>query len=82
MDQIWVQQKVSSDEPGFMSVEWDTFNVGTVEGDEYKCKYSCFTQEDCDHLLAALRWYDSFSAGVIKEQIESKKPSRKKVNNV
>jgi hypothetical protein len=61
----WVQQIISADDPGAMDVEWDTFNIGTVEQDRFRTIYACWSKEDADFLLTALRWYTSFKEGKV-----------------
>jgi hypothetical protein len=61
----WVVQKVVAEDPGAMVVEWDTFNIGVVEGDTFRAIYTCWSQPDADFLLSALRWYTSFKEGRI-----------------
>ncbi len=82
----WVVQKVSADDPGSMMVEWDTFNVGILEGANFRTIYSCWSEEDANFLLTALQWYTSFKEGNIigvesgKATPPSKKPRRKVKN--
>jgi hypothetical protein len=61
----WVQQIISADDPGAMTVEWDTFNIGNIEQDRFRTIYACWSKEDADFLLSALRWYTSFKEGNI-----------------
>ena len=65
METTWVVQKVVAEDPGSMMVEWDTFNVGVIEGDQFRVIYTCWSQPDADLLLSALRWYTSFKEGCI-----------------
>ena len=57
---VWISQKILPDDPGSMAVDWDTFNVGLLEDGVFRTIYSCWSQEDADFLLAAVRWYSEF----------------------
>jgi hypothetical protein len=61
----WVLQVISADDPGAMSVDWDTFNIGVIEGGKFRTIYACWSQEDADFLLSGLRWYTTFKEGSI-----------------
>lgn len=57
---VWVCQKIQADDPGAVSVEWDTFNIGLLEDGLFRTVYSCWSQDDANYLLASLRWYSEF----------------------
>ena len=61
----WVIQKIVAEDPGSMTVEWDTFNIGVIEEDQFRAIYSCWTKMDADFLLTAIKWYTSFKEGSI-----------------
>jgi len=75
----WVLQKVLAEDPGPMSVEWDTFNIGVIEDGVFRTIYSCYAQTDADFLQGALRWYTSFKEGNIPGvKVEKAVPKRTK----
>lgn len=79
MSQEWVLQKINCDDPGAMNVDWDTFNVGLLENGEFRSIYSCWDQQDANHVLSALRWYETFTKdGIIKEPVVAKKKVTRK----
>lgn len=76
----WISQKILPDDPGSIMVEWDTFNIGLLEDGVFRTIYSCWSQEDADYLLAALRWFSEFQdAGVMRATKPSSIPKRRPV---
>ena len=75
---IWVVQKIQADDPGAVSVEWDTFNIGLLEDGLFRTVYSCWSQDDADYLLASLRWFSEFQDHGIMQAIP-KTPRSKRV---
>lgn len=62
----WVIEALGTEEASTVEVEWDTWNIGIVEGDRFRAVYSCFTEADALRLKAALEWYDALEQGIVK----------------
>jgi len=70
MNQNWVTQQIKTDDPGVVSVDWDTYNIGVIEDNVFRTIYSCWSEKDAEYLISALNWYSTFVAdGVIKEPV-------------
>jgi len=55
-----------------MSVDWDTYNIGVLEGGKFRTIYTCWSIDDANFLLTALGWYTTFKEGSIPD-VESGK---------
>ena len=75
----WISQKILPDDPGTLVVDWDTFNVGLLEEGQFRTIYTCWSQEDADYILAALRWFSEFQEKGIMSTTTSSSPSKKRV---
>lgn len=80
----WVIERLCTDEPGVAETDWDTWNIGLVEDDQFRAIYSCFSEDDARRLKAALEWFEQFEKGMVrpavvppKKRQPAKKPTRK-----
>lgn len=65
----WVIEKISTDDASTMDVDWDTWNIGLVEDDQFRAIYSCFSEEDARRLKAALEWFEQFERGLVRPAV-------------